>query len=104
MTTEEELIDLHKKFEEREKRVKSEKRTTAIVFGILAIVAHIALVYAFFQQTAAVRARIEAERDKIVAEGQVAVMKKQILVEMGKSAACARSLAALQSSNAKQGK
>ena len=104
MTTEEELIDLRKKLEEREKRVKSEKRTTAIVFGILAIVAQIALVYAFFQQTAAARARIEAKVAKTIAEEQVTEMKKQLLPEMEKSAACERSLNAMQPSNAKPGK
>ena len=104
MTTEEELINLRKKLEEGEKRVKSEKRTNAVVFGVLAIVGLVALVYGFFQQVDARKARIEVEVGKTIAEEQVTEMKKQLLFEKEKSAACERSLDAVQPSNAKPGK
>ncbi len=104
MTTEEELIDLRKRLEESEKVRLREMRKAAFVFGTLATVFLIALVYFFFQEAKSNMQIVIAERNKVVAEELAAVMKKQILVEMEKSAACERSLAALQSSNAKSGK
>ncbi len=63
------FLEYSKKEWETEQRIKEleqkrrleRARTTALVFGILAIAALIAFVYAFFQQTAANRARVEAE-------------------------------------------
>lgn len=104
MTTDEELTDLRKRYEEREKLVRIEKRKTATIFGILAIIALFALVYAFFQQTAAKRIEMVMQFEKRNAEGLTAEMKKQLLFEMERSAACERSLATMQSSNSKSGK
>jgi WD40 repeat protein len=63
------FLEYSKKEWETEQRIKEleqkrrleRARTTALVFGILAIVALIAFVYAFFQQTAATRAKVQAE-------------------------------------------
>ena len=104
MTTEEKLIDLHERYEEREQKWLREKRTTAVVFGVLAMVSLITLVYGFFQQTKSVMAKVEAEVAKTIAERQVTELKKQMLIEMEKSATCEKSLSALQSSNSKPGK
>jgi hypothetical protein len=57
MTDQEELNQFR---EEKKGRLKRARRT-ALVFGVLAITALIAFVYAFFQQTAANRAKVEAE-------------------------------------------
>ena len=104
MSTEEKLIDFQARYEEREKRWLREERTNAAVFGALAVIALIALVYGFSQQIDAVKATVEAEVAKTVAERQVTELKKQLLIEMEKSATCERSLAAIQSANSKPGK
>ncbi len=57
MTEHEELLQFREEKKHRLKRA----RITALIFGVLAITGLIALVYAFFQQTAANRARLEAE-------------------------------------------
>jgi WD40 repeat protein/energy-coupling factor transporter ATP-binding protein EcfA2 len=51
-----------------QKRRLQRARTTATVFGVLAVVALMALVYAFVQQVAATRNAEEAIRQKILAE------------------------------------
>lgn len=69
------FLEYSKKEWETEQRIKEleqkrrlqRARTTATIFGVLAIVALIALVYAFFQQTAAVRAQLEAEKSAAAA-------------------------------------
>ena len=69
------FLEYSKKEWETEQRIKEleqkrrlqRARTTATIFGILAIVALIALVYAFFQQTAAVRAQKQAETNLVAA-------------------------------------
>lgn len=100
MTAEEELKELKTFKLQTLKRA----RVTAAMFGTLAIVALIALVYAFFQQTAANKARIQAEQATFSAQSEIAVLKKQILQEIEKSTACEKSLLELQSSKAKSGK
>lgn len=57
MTEHEELLQLREEKKQQLKRA----RINAATFGVLAIVALIAFVYAFFQQTAANKARVEAE-------------------------------------------
>src|SRR6478609_2556740 len=69
------FLEYSKKEWETEQRIKEleqkrrlqRARTTATVFGTLAIVALIAFVYAFFQQTAANKARIQAEQSAAAA-------------------------------------
>jgi hypothetical protein len=63
MTEHEELLEFREEKKHRLKRA----RITALTFGVLAIIALIAFTYAFFQQTAANRARIEAEMNAMVA-------------------------------------
>ena len=78
------FLEYSKKEWETEQRIKEleqkrrlqRARTTATVFGILAIVALIALVYAFFQQTAAVRAQIQAEKNLVLAKEAQAEAQK----------------------------
>ena len=78
------FLEYSKKEWETEQRIKEleqkrrleRARTTALVFGILAIVALIAFVYAFFQQTAANRARIQAQENEKVAIEQRALADK----------------------------
>ena len=57
MKTEEEFDEYKLLFE---KKYVQKARATAMVFGVLAMTALIALVYAFFQQTAANKARFDA--------------------------------------------
>ena len=79
------FLEYSKKEWETEQRIKEleqkrrlqRARTTATVFGILAIVALIALVYAFFQQTAANKARIEAEANLVLAQAAQKEADKQ---------------------------
>ena len=104
MTAEEELAALRKQKEADAKKLMSRARVTATVVGTLAIIALIALVYAFFQQTAANKARIEAEKTMMMAEEQASSLRKQIWVETEKSQACEKAMTELQASKAKQGK
>ena len=92
MTTEEKLIDLHARYEEREKKWLREKRITAVMFFVLAITGLIALIYGFSQQADAMEARFGAEETRIVAERQMAELKKQLVIEMEKSATCEKKL------------
>ncbi len=70
------FLEYSKKEWETEQRIKEleqkqrlqRARTIATVFGILTIFALIALVYAFFQQTAANKARIQAEQNLVLAD------------------------------------
>ncbi len=57
MTDHEELLQLREEKKQQLKRA----RINALTFGVLAIIALIAFVYAFFQQTAANKAKVEAE-------------------------------------------
>ena len=104
MTTEEKLIGLHERYEEREKRWLKEKRQTALAFGLCAIMFLSVLVYNFYQTAEARKGEMIATHETIVAEDLIEAMKKQLLIETEKSAACERSLAAMQSSNSKSGK
>ena len=92
MTTEEKLIDLHARYEEREKKWLREKRITAVMFFVLAITGLIALIYGFSQQADAMEARFEVEETKLVAKRQMTELKKQLVIEMEKSATCEKKL------------
>ena len=89
MTTDEELADLRKRFEERERQTLKEKRKTEMVVGFLSIFALCTVVYAMFERTQEMRIRLEAQAEKVL-------MKEQIVVEKQKSAACERNLQAVQ--------
>lgn len=104
MTAEEELANLRKRNEADAKKLLSRARVTATTFGILAITALISLVYAFFQQEAADRARIEAEKTMMMAVEQTSSLKKQIQLEQVRLLVCEKTVAELQASKAKQGK
>src|SRR5450432_2538753 len=107
MTTEEELKDLKKRFDEHVSRTKREKMTTAVVFGVIAMTGLSALVYGFFQQTAAKKAQMLFERrgdeaaqyilraDK--AEQEAFTLRKRIQVEIEKVKTCEKAVAELQS-------
>ena len=74
MATEEELL-------KREQALLKKARTTATVFGILAIVALIAFVYAFFQGAAAEKAAlavINCERNTAEAEARADLANKKV--------------------------
>lgn len=75
MTEHEELLQLREEKKQWLKRAK----ITAYTFGILAIVALIAFVYAFFQQTAANKARVEAELNAKAAIEARAVADESVL-------------------------
>jgi len=73
MKTEEELL-------QREKVLLKKARTTATVFGILAVVALISFVYAFFQGAAAEKAAlavINCERNNAEAEARADVAQQK---------------------------
>ena len=96
MTTEEQLVDLRKRYEEGEKGRLREKYAATMMVGFISIIALSALVYAFFQKTQNGRAKFQAERDKILCEEQVADIRKQLLVEIERSAACEKKLAKVE--------
>ena len=92
MTPEEELSNLLRQIEEDSIKALKKNRLTALTFGVLATFALMALVFAFFEQTQAVRAQLEAEKAQWAAERENSALKKQIQIEMEKSQACEKAM------------
>ncbi|MBS1544711.1 MAG: hypothetical protein JST14_13830 [Bacteroidetes bacterium] len=53
---------------EEENAIQKEKRVTSFMYGVLALIAILSLVYAFSQQASANKARLEAEQNRERAE------------------------------------
>ena len=92
MTPEEELIDLRNRFEKEVLRAKRERINSAVLFGGVSLIGLIVFVFWFFQFAGANKDRVMAERARVIAEEEVASLKKQVLVESEKLAACERTL------------
>lgn len=92
MTAEEELAKLRKQIEADAKKALRRNRQVAYMFGITAMVALTALVFAFFEQGQAVRGQLRAESAQWIAEKEVSTLRKQIQIEMKKSQACEKAM------------
>ena len=92
MTPEEELIDLRNRFEKEVLRAKRERINSAVLFGGVSLIGVIVYVFWFFQFVGANKEIVMAERARVIAEEEVASLKKQVLVESEKLAACERTI------------
>ena len=92
MTAEEELSNLRKQHEVDAKKALKKNRLAALTLGVVAMGGLIALVFAFFEHTQAVRGQLRAEAAQWVAEKEVSTLRKQIQIETEKSEACEKAM------------
>lgn len=104
MTAEEEISNLRKQIEAEAKKALRQNRQAAYILGIISMVALIAIVVAFFEQTQEVRLSLEVEKAKATGERESATLKKQIQIEIEKSQACEKAMLEHQAADAEKEK